>query len=150
MTARSALLYAIGTWIGAAAVELWLRHLDPTHSPPFGYVVAAFGIVAFGVFFGFVFFAYGAARRAVRGEPMVAALAPSFLLGLALWPVLNSLHDVVRDRLGLPDALWFLEVVVLIALSYEAIRLPRVVVAWGALMLAACSSAPVSVCTDVR
>ena len=120
---RSATLFALATWVGGALGEFWHLHRDPKYAPELGFGVALVGLAGFAALNGFLIFAYAGVSRAIRKEELrVRAYVSSVVLGLPFWFVVLPLHEFLRDRLGLPDALWWAEVALFCAASFEVIR----------------------------
>lgn len=119
------MMYAIGTIASGLLVEIWLKWRDPSHVPELGYAVAVGGLIVFGALFAFCLHSYGRISRAMREQDVVRADALCLIVGLTIWPVLTATHEFSRDRLGLPDAMWWLEAVVLSALAFELVHFAK-------------------------
>jgi hypothetical protein len=116
--------YASGLFLGGLIGELWRMRFQPGYSPELGFRFAFIVLILFSFIYAFMIFAYGEASRFIRDEEEPEALyGVSALIGFPFWFIILPLHKFIRSQLGLPDATWLIESLVLCAVSFEAIRL---------------------------
>lgn len=118
-----ACFFAFGTFLGGVLGETWHMRRDPHYSPPYGIGVDIFGLAAFALLYAVVIYIYGSISLAIRkGDTVIRTYLVSALIGLPFWFVILPLSTFTRDRLGFPDALWWLESAFYCILSFEIIR----------------------------
>jgi hypothetical protein len=123
MKILSAILYGVCSYVGGFLGEIWHMHRDPHYFPELGLEGAAVGLALFAALYGIMIYAYGAGSRVFRKDKdRVAGYALSAVLGLSFWFIILPLHKFVRDGLGLPDAVWWIESALICAVSFEVIR----------------------------
>jgi CDP-diglyceride synthetase len=123
MKALSCVVFAGAGCLGGVVGEIWQMHRDPRYSPDFGMEGAVIGLALFAALYAAVILVYGAASQIIRAERALAAPVLSALVGFPFWFVILPLHSLLRDRLGLPDGVWWFEAALLCAVSFELIRL---------------------------
>jgi hypothetical protein len=120
----SAILFAVGATAAGLVDEILHMHRDPNYSPELGLKGAVIGLALFGVIYGVMIYAYGAASRKIRKESeQFRAYALSAIVGIPFWFIILPLHRLLRDSLGLSDNLWWIEAACICGVSFEIIRI---------------------------
>jgi CDP-diglyceride synthetase len=126
MRALSAIIFAAAGGVGGVLGEAWHMHRDPHYSPDLGMEGAILGLALFGAVYAIMIWVYAAASTVIRRGEIIAAPVLSALVGLPFWFLVLPLHTFLRDGLGLPDSLWWLETALVCAVSFEIIRICHV------------------------
>ena len=126
MRKLSAIIYSVSAYAASVADQVWHTYRDPNYwnSSEMGFTWSIIVGALFAVLYAVMIYAYGAGSRAIRKDTKIlAAYGWSAICGVPFWFIILPLHAFLRDRLGLPDGLWWVESVLLIGISFEAIRL---------------------------
>jgi len=120
---KRALAFGLGTVVGGLAGLLWQFRTNPSYTPQLGVEGDVIGLVLWGLVIAAVFATYSLLVRIVRKSADQAS--PSwawFVGGLPFWFLLLPVHSFLRDGLGFPDQIWWLEMGVLCGTTFEVVR----------------------------
>jgi hypothetical protein len=123
MSEQSAFAFGLGTFVGMLLYAGTYAYNHNGRWGDLGWEGAVIGGILFSALLIIGIFVYASiVRRFRHEESVVHAPAVCALVGIPYWLVLTPLHEYLRDRLGLPDSLWFAEMVLLCVLSFEVAR----------------------------